>query len=306
MVGAATFERHRPRLLRLAQRMLGSRAEAEDVVQEASIRWFEQGAARGAADVEAPEAWLVTVVTRLAIDRLRSLRAERERYVGPWLPEPWVSGIADAPAPDASVVQKEELGYATLVLLDRLSPEERAAFLLHDVFAVGYPVIAAALERSEAACRQLVHRARESVRLPMGPRREAEAERAASPEARAEILRRLQAAMLATDEAALAALFTSDVVFTTDGGGKVFAAKRLLHGPDEVSRALVGVQRKSSTADGRWEIDVLEGEPVLVQRGGGKLFALLYVDVDPAAQVCRVFKLLNPDKLAAAALVLAR
>ncbi len=153
---AVTFEKHRGRLTGLAYRMLGSRADAEDVVQEAYVRWHQAEP----GSVENPEAWLVTATSRLAIDRLRRLKTEREAYVGPWLPEPIV---APAP-PDRNLELSDDLSIAFLALLERLAPEERAAFLLHDVFDVGYREIASVIERSEAACRQVVHRARERVR----------------------------------------------------------------------------------------------------------------------------------------------
>ncbi len=152
------FERHRPRLFGIAYRMLGSRSDAEDVLQDAYLRWH-----RSASDeLRSPEGWLVTTVTRLCIDRLRVVRTERERYVGPWLPEPLIGEAAqgaDAPAELAS-----SLSIAFLVVLERLSPDERAAFLLHEVFDTSHAEIAQILGKSETACRQLVSRARKRVR----------------------------------------------------------------------------------------------------------------------------------------------
>ena len=153
----AAFEEHRGRLWGVAYRMLGSRADADDMVQEAYLRWHV--AATG--DVRAPQAWLVTTTTRLCIDCLRQRRAERDAYVGPWLPEPLVE---DEPAADAAAELAEDLSVAFLTLLERLAPEERAAFLMHDVFEADYAEIAAALDKSEAACRQIVSRARRRVR----------------------------------------------------------------------------------------------------------------------------------------------
>jgi len=153
----AAFEAHRGRLWGVAYRMLGSRADADDMVQEAYLRWH--GAPT--AEVRTPEAWLVTATTRLCIDRLRQLRAEREAYVGPWLPEPLVE---EAPAADAATELASDLSVAFLALLERLAPEERAAFLLHDVFDSDYDEIAATLGKSESACRQIVSRARRRVR----------------------------------------------------------------------------------------------------------------------------------------------
>jgi RNA polymerase sigma-70 factor (ECF subfamily) len=153
---ATAFESLRGRLFGLAYRMLGSRADAEDIVQEAYVRWHQAAQ----AGIENPEAWLVTTTTRLAIDRLRRLKTEREAYVGPWLPEPI---LTEAP-PDRHLDLAADLSIAFLTVLERLAPEERAAFLLHDVFDVGYREIASVIDRGEAACRQVVHRARARVR----------------------------------------------------------------------------------------------------------------------------------------------
>lgn len=153
-----TFEALRPRLFGLGYRMLGVRADAEDVVQEAWLRWR----AAEKSTLQSAEAWLVTVTTRLAIDRLRAARAEREAYVGAWLPEPLVA--LDERTPEAEVEQADDLSFAFLLMLERLAPEERAAFLLRQVFDYDYPEIAAILGKSEAALRQAVHRARERVR----------------------------------------------------------------------------------------------------------------------------------------------
>ena len=155
-ISTTTFETLRGRLFGLAYRMLSSRADAEDIVQEAYLRWHEVDRSR----VENPEAWLVTTTSRLAIDRLRRLKTEREAYIGQWLPEPIVT---HAP-PDRQLDLADDLSMAFLTLLERLAPDERAAFLLHEVFDVGYAEIAAVIEKTEAACRQLVHRARERVR----------------------------------------------------------------------------------------------------------------------------------------------
>ena len=183
-----TFEALRGRLFGLAYRMLGSRADAEDIVQEAYVRWHQAAQ----ESIENPEAWLVTATTRLAIDRLRRLKTEREAYVGPWLPEPIVT---DDP-PDRHLELADDLSIAFLALLERLAPEERAAFLLHDVFDVGYPQIAAVVDRSEAACRQIVHRARERVR---GDRKRFEV----AETVKASLLQKFMAAVESRDEQAL-------------------------------------------------------------------------------------------------------
>jgi RNA polymerase sigma-70 factor (ECF subfamily) len=221
----AIFLDHRPRLLALAYRMLGSVAEAEDILQEAWLRWQ---AADGIAD---PAAWLVTVVTRLGIDRLRAAEAARRAYAGPWLPEPWIG-----PAPDAALERAGDLSMAFLVLLERLSPPERAALLLRDTLDADYPEIAATLGRSEAATRQIVHRARERLRAP-------EARRKADP---AEHRRLLDAFLAASREGeeALRRLFVEDAAFVADGGGRVRAARNVIHGAERVARFVVGVRRR--------------------------------------------------------------
>ena len=154
------FNSLRGRLFGLAYRMTGSRADAEDLVQEAYLRWHGADHDR----IESPEAWLVTTTTRLALDRLRRLKTERDAYVGPWLPDPIVGAVSATAPPDQHLDLADDLSMAFLTLLERLAPEERAAFLLHDVFEVDYRAIASVIGRTEAACRQVVHRARERVR----------------------------------------------------------------------------------------------------------------------------------------------
>lgn len=151
------FQTHRPRLFSIAYRMLGIRADAEDVLQDVYLRWQNEDI----AGLNSVEAWLVTVTTRLAIDRLRAAKTEREAYVGIWLPEPMVESISETP--EASVERSEDIAYALLVVLERLAPEERAAFLLKQVFDHDYLDIARILGKTEAACRQLVHRAKQRV-----------------------------------------------------------------------------------------------------------------------------------------------
>jgi RNA polymerase sigma-70 factor, ECF subfamily len=162
------FEQQRRRLRGIAYRMLGSLGDAEDVVQEAYLRWH----AVDLGTVRSAEAWLVATTTRLAVDRLRSLAAERRAYAGPWLPEPWQGEVDDGAAPDRRLERAADLSIASLLLLERLTPEERAAFVLREVFEVAYAEIAATLDLTEAACRQLVHRARApAARRPAALRR---------------------------------------------------------------------------------------------------------------------------------------
>lgn len=215
----ALFERHRPRLFGLAYRMLGQRADAEDLVQEAWLRWH--GAER--AGIAQPEAWLVSVTTRLAIDRLRRLRAEREHYQGFWLPEPLVQPWAEESAPSAEdlLERAHDVSTALMFVLEQLTPDERAAFLLREIFDADYAEVAQALGRSEAACRQLVHRARSHVQAGR-PRF------AAPPEAHAALLQRFAQAVQGGNFAQIQALFAPDAELISDGGGKVPSFGRVL------------------------------------------------------------------------------
>jgi RNA polymerase sigma-70 factor, ECF subfamily len=277
-----TFEALRGRLFGLAYRMLGSRAEAEDIVQEAYLRWHETDRRQ----IENPEAWLVTAATRLAIDRLRRLKTEREAYTGPWLPEPMVTRT---PSPDYHLDLADDLSIAFLTLLERLAPEERAAFLLHDVFDVGYGEIAGVLDRSEAACRQVVHRARERVR---SDRKRFEV----SESAKASMLEKFVAAMETRNEQALLALFAPDASWTADGGGKVGAAPHPILGAERIARLVIGLREKF-WADGRViEVASINGEPGLCIRDGDRLTATMSIATD-GERIYAVYAVVNPDKL---------
>ena len=280
-ISASPFEALRGRLFGLAYRMLGSRADAEDIVQEAYVRWHEAG--RGS--IENPEAWLVTTTSRLAIDRLRRLKTEREAYVGPWLPEPIVT---HAP-PDRHLDLADDLSMAFLTLLERLAPDERAAFLLHDVFDVGYGQIASVLERSESACRQVVHRARERVR---GDRKRFDA----SESAKATLLQTFVAAMEARDEQALLALFAPDATWTADGGGKTGAAPVPIVGAERIARLVIGLREKFWAPDRTIEIATVNGETGLCLRDGQRLIATLSIATD-GERILAVYAVVNPDKL---------
>lgn len=277
------FESHRGRLFGLAYRMLGSRAEAEDVVQDAFLRWHQ-------ADREAirtPEAWLVTTATRLAIDRLRALKTERDAYTGPWLPEPLMS--EQPPPPDRHLELASDLSVAFLVLLERLAPEERAAFLLHDVFDRDYADIARTLEKSEAACRQMVHRARDRVKR--------DRKRFDVPEAaKANLLRRFIAALEARDERTLFALFAPDVSWTADGGGRVPASPRTLVGAELIVKLVLGLHQRFHREQGAYHLAAINGETGLIFRLGGTLASTLTIETD-GRQITAVYVVVNPDKL---------
>jgi RNA polymerase sigma-70 factor (ECF subfamily) len=280
-ISASPFEAVRGRLFGLAYRMLGSRADAEDIVQEAYLRWHEAG--RGS--IENPEAWLVTTTGRLAIDRLRRLKTEREAYTGPWLPEP----IVTHELPDRHLDLADDLSMAFLTLLERLAPDERAAFLLHDVFDVGYGQIASVLERSESACRQVVHRARERVR---GDRKRFDA----SESAKATLLHTFVAAMEARDEQALLALFAPDASWTADGGGKSGAAPVPIVGAERIARLVIGLREKFWAPDRTIEIATVNGETALCLRDGPRLTATLSIATD-GERILAVYAVVNPDKL---------
>ncbi len=262
--------------------MLGSRAEAEDVVQETYVRWH-QSEQQG---IENPEAWLVTTATRLAIDRLRRLKTEREAYIGPWLPEPIVTST---PAPDRQLDLAADLSIAFLTMLERLAPDERAALLLHDVFDVRYGQIASILDKSEAACRQIVHRARDRVR---GDRKRFDATEA---EKRA-LLQKFVAAVEARDEQALLALFTPDATWTADGGGKTRAAPVPLLGHERIARAVMTWSDKFWGPNGRLELSTVNGEAALCLREGDRLIATMSIVTD-GARITAVYAVVNPDKL---------
>jgi len=280
------FERHRPRLFGVAYRMLGSRADAEDVLQDAYLRWH-----RGAADeLRSPEAWLVTIVTRLCIDRLRAVRAEREQYVGPWLPEPLIGDAA--PAADAQAELSSSLSIAFLVVLEQLAPDERAAFLLHDVFDTEYAEIAQILGKSEAACRQIVSRARKRVR---GQRPRAQVSEAA----RRAVLERFAYAIQMNDKAALLDMIAEGASWSSDGGGKARAALKVIRGRERVALFALGVLGRQAD---QLEFDMISvnREPALAVHAEGKLLSVITVRTD-GARILDVYAVLNPNKLAAPA-----
>lgn len=272
-----SFEPHRSHLRGLAYRMLGTLSDAEDVVQEAFLRW---GAADRAA-VEQPRAFLTRVVTRLCLDVLKSARAQRERYVGTWLPEPVVGEGAEELAGDLSV--------ALLLTLERLSALERAAFLLHDVFDADYPELAEALSRSEAACRQLVARAREHVR-------DGRPRYAPSKGAAERLSALFQAAMRSGDVSALAQCLAEDAVFYSDGGGQRVAALKPIYGRDKIMRFLAGVAKKGGMPPaGSWVPTNVNGLPgFLLHMPHGTETVALEIDGE---QVAALYIVSNPDKL---------
>ena len=282
---SAAFAENRGRLWSIAYRMLGSRADADDAVQDAYLRWH--GA--HVDEIRSPQAWLVTVITRLCIDRLKYLKAERERYTGPWLPEPLVD---EAPAADEASELASELSVALLAVLERLAPEERAAFLLHEMFDSEYGDIAKILGKSEVATRQIVSRATKRVRAER-PRVEV------SVEAKQRLLDGLVQALQTQDKDALLRLLAKDSAWTSDGGGKARAARKVIRGADSVARFAAGVYRKIIPHIVFRHI-VVNGEPGVGVMYHGQLFCVITIRTD-GAHILDVFAILNPDKLRAAA-----
>jgi RNA polymerase sigma-70 factor (TIGR02957 family) len=281
------LEELRPTAFAIGYRMLGSVAEAEDVVQEALLRLHE--ALERGERIESPRAYLATVATRLSIDQLRSARVRRETYVGEWLPEPLVSDSETDPARQAELA--DSLSMAFLVLLESLSPEQRAALLLHDVFDYGYGEIAEIVGKSEDNARQLAARARRHVEEGR-PRFEA------SREQRQELAKRFFAAVREGDVDGLETLLAKDVVLHGDGGGKVPALARALHGSRRVARTIGAWIRQGARIAGAEirEVDV-NGQPgALLLAGDGSLISVWALDIADG-QVQGIRSVVNPDKL---------
>ena len=282
----AAFSELRRLMFSIAYRMTGSVSDAEDIAQEAFIR-FER-ARRDGTDVESPKSWLAAVTTRLAIDHLRSARRQRESYVGPWLPEPLLT--ESAPGPDEHAEVADTLSQAFLVMLETLSPVERAVFLLHEVFGYDYPAVADAVGKSPQNCRQIGVRARRHVdaRRPRFDPDEGQ---------RQELFERFVAASETGDTGALKELLAADVVLYSDGGGKATAARRPIVGPERVARLMVAVTRKHARRGRRWRLAAVNGQPGLLRfNPDGGVSDVLTVDVlDGAIQAVRIIR--NPDKL---------
>jgi len=273
---AASFDPLRPRLIRVAYRMLGSVADAEDVVQEAFIRWM--GADRAA--VLEPEAFLRRTVTRLCLDQLKSARRQRETYAGPWLPEPIVEEAEEA----------DDVTLPLMLALERLSPLERAAFLLHDIFGLGFEEVAATIERDPAACRQLASRARTHVRAAR-PRFEVEKERGL------ELANAFFAASRTGDMTALGAMLASDVSLHADGGGKRSAAPQPILGYAhvmQVHKAIGALFRLHGSQLVR--VGFINGLPGFVTREADGELQTTALDIEDG-KIAAIYVMRNPDKL---------
>ncbi len=281
-VATETFERHRPLLFSIAYRMLGSVMEAEDVVQEAFLRW--QGASGG--EIHAPKSYLSTVVTRLSIDRLRFAKARREEYVGPWLPEPIATGEGSDVA--GAVALDETLSMAFLVLLESLTPVERAVFLLREVFDYDYEEISHLVGKSETNCRQIAHRARGYVAA-RRPRFER------SPEQQERLTERFVEACSTGDMPALLELLAEDITLWSDGGGRVRAALNPIYGPEKVTRFLLGVLRKTPpTFVSR--LARVNGQLGIVGYVEGRPASVLTLDTE-SGRIRAIRIVVNPEKL---------
>jgi RNA polymerase sigma-70 factor (ECF subfamily) len=287
MNATATFEQQRTHLRSIAYRMLGEMSAAEDVVQEAWIRW------QRAEDVRDPRAWLSAATVRLSLDALRAARSRRESYVGPWLPEPILPDdmrafAADAPADRAELAS--DLSLALLHVLERLSPEERAALILHDAFDCDYDEIAATLGKNEAACRKLVSRARERVKSDR-PRF------AVSHDAHRDLLLRFAKASASSDPGELAALLAPDAIAYTDGGGRVAAALNPIYGADKIARFIVGLGRKFyEAATLETALTEINGQLALILRDGEEMLGIIAIETD-GQRITTLYGLRNPEKL---------
>jgi RNA polymerase sigma-70 factor (ECF subfamily) len=275
------FEAQRPRLTRLAYRMLGSVAEAEDAVQDAWLRW--SGA--GTETIDDPTAWLVRITTRLCLDRLRAARVRREAYRGPWLPEPLIEEIAEDPLERA-----EDVSVAFLLALERLSPLERAVFLLHDVFDADFASIAKTLDKTEAACRQIASRARGHVR-------EARPRFGVSQDVVARLAMAFMDAARRNDLTALSQILAEDAVLITDGGGKRKAALRPLVGRDDVLALLGGlIWRSGAAMPSRIRLARINGFLGVIAEADDGLTTFAF-EPSGDGQLSAIYVMRNPDKL---------
>ena len=278
-----TFDSHRRRLQGIAYRMLGSVAEAEEVVQDAWLRWHEADK----DSFDSAEAWLVTVVTRLSIDRLRAAKVQREHYIGAWMPEPTLTESPDTP--EESLARADNISVAFLAVLERLAPEARAAFLMREVFDADYDEVAFTLGKSEAACRQLVHRAKAQVQ-------EARPRFQVSRETHQRLLRAFADAAARGSLQDLKALMAEDVELIGDGGGKVQTFGKILRGSQRLAQLYFALWRRMGAAV-RMELVDINGEPGLLRFVDGELESAQTFEIE-GEHIVRIRAQRNPDKLA--------
>jgi RNA polymerase sigma-70 factor, ECF subfamily len=280
----ATFDQYRSLLFSIAYRMLGSVADAEDMLQETFIRWQQAPE----EEFRSPRAFLITIISRLCINHLQSARVKREEYVGQWLPEPIVTGPGSDPLEIIRV--DESLSMAFLVMLERLTPVERAVFLLREVFEYEYPEIATVLGESEVNCRQILHRARQHVTA-MRPRFKT------SQRQKSDLLERFLKATASGDLEGLIELLASDVVLHTDGGGKAVAAPNLIRGARNVARGAIGTLQKLMPKNLVIRLAQINGEPGIVAYLEGKAYSVLTLEASEG-HIQAIYTVSNPEKLA--------
>ncbi|HET9625568.1 MAG TPA: RNA polymerase sigma factor SigJ [Kofleriaceae bacterium] len=277
---AAVFEAERPHLLAVAYRMLGTWGDAEDAVQDAFLRFRDADLAA----IASPRGLLTTIVVRLCLDALKSARARRERYDGLWLPEPVRT--------DATTIDRASVAIAFLVVLEALSPEERAVYVLHEIFDYPHAEIAAMLHKTEDACRQMLRRAHPRVAAHQ-PRY------ALSDDERQRLLARFLTACTTGDAEGLRAMLTADAAAWTDGGGKVAAARKPVTGADDVVRYLTGLAKKGA-AGAAAELAEINGAPALILRRAGAIDSVAVLELAgeaPDLKIARIAIVRNPDKL---------
>jgi RNA polymerase sigma-70 factor (ECF subfamily) len=274
------FEAYRPLMFSLAYRMLGTRSDAEDIVQDAYLRWRTASV----EDVRAPKSYLTTVVARLALDSLKSARRKREAYVGEWLPEPLID------PPGSSLEMAESLSLAFLHILETLTPDERVAFLLREVFDADYAEIASTLETTEANCRQLIARARKHIRA-RRPRFKVDRAR------QQRVLQQFLAACQSGDPSQLLPLLSPEAVLHSDGGGKAAAAINPIYGPDKISRFFRGLANKGIGTRFTAKPVTVNGAPGALLLDGSTVDTVVSIELNDAGQIHRIFLVRNPDKL---------
>lgn len=283
MAGADIFTHYRPLLFSIAYRMLGSVADAEDITQDAFIRW---NTVPDDEAVASPKAYLMSIVTRLCINHLQSARVQREVYVGPWLPEPLMT--EHVPDIANTIEQQESLSIAFLVLLETLSPVERAVFLLRDVFDYDYAEIARVVDKSEASCRQMARRARQRVA--------AHHQRfTATPETSERLAQRFVAACVSGDLPELLQLLSEESTLISDGGGKVTAARNPVYGADRIARMALGILGKTP-ADMTPQPARINGQPGFIWSLNGKAQGAMAFDI-AEDHIRAIYLVVNPDKL---------
>lgn len=277
---ADVFLEHRPVLFGIAYRMLGSVAEAEDAVQDVYLRWQKESAAA----IRSAKAWLIAATTRLCIDRLRSARRQREEYFGVWLPEPLVQ---TTPQPEPNAALADSLHTAFLLLLETLTPDERAIFLLHEAFDYSHAEIAEIVGKTEANCRQIIRRAKEHLAHGRG-------RRSADPAQAETLVQRFIAAAREGDLSGLLSVLAPAATLSTDGGGKVRAAPAPIAGAERIARFLLGI-RANIPADAEYRLARVNGDlGVVVWSGGQPLAAITFAF---AERIQAIYSVSNPDKL---------